>query len=67
LLRSGSEDLAVGFERAADYYHARQAHRTDSLLFAALPMAILAMGLLIIVQVIPMMMAVTAMMDRLGE
>jgi hypothetical protein len=29
-------------------------------------MAILAMGLLIIVQVIPMMMAVTAMMDRLG-
>jgi type II secretory pathway component PulF len=66
LLRSGSEDLAVGFERAADYYHARQAHRTDSLLFAALPMAILAMGLLIIVQVIPMMMAVTAMMDRLG-
>ncbi|MBC8326707.1 MAG: type II secretion system F family protein [Verrucomicrobia subdivision 3 bacterium] len=66
VLRSGGEDLAAGFERAADLYHARQTHRTDAFLFAALPMAVLALGLLIMVQVIPVMMAVTGMMDRLS-
>jgi general secretion pathway protein F len=66
VLRSGGENLAAGFERAADLYHARQAHRTESFLYAALPMAILALGVLVMVQVIPLMMTVTGMMDRLG-
>lgn len=67
VLRSGGDDLAAGFERAAELYHARQRHHTDAFLYAALPMVILALGSLIMVQVIPMMLTITRMMDRLGQ
>ena len=65
-LRSGGEDLSAGFIRAAELYHARQAHRTDAFLFAALPLAIIALALLIMVQVLPLMISVTQMLDSLG-
>lgn len=66
-VRSGGEELATGFERAAELYHTRQSHRADAFLFAALPMVVLALGLLIMVQVLPLMITITRMMDALGS
>lgn len=66
VIASGGEKLQEGFERAGEIYHARQAHRTETVLYAALPMAILVLGVLIVVQVMPIMMLNIRFMDLLG-
>jgi type II secretory pathway component PulF len=48
--RAGS-DLAGGFRRAAELYQQRAQHRIEMLLHAALPVAVLVLGLLILIQV----------------
>ena len=66
VIASGGENLADGFERAAEIYHARQLHRTETVLYAALPMAILVLGALIVLQMIPLFAINARMMDWLG-
>jgi type II secretory pathway component PulF len=51
LVANGQGDLAQGFQRAAAIFQARAAQRADSLLYTALPMAVVALGLLILWQV----------------
>ena len=53
LVAGAREDLAAGFERAARVYQARSAYRTNVLLFAALPVSLLFLGLIILSQVYP--------------
>ena len=48
LVSSAGEDLAAGFRQAADVYRNRAAHRGEILLFAALPLAVLVLGILIL-------------------
>lgn len=52
LVAQGGEDLALGFRRASEIYGARAAAKTDLLLFAALPLAVALVGLLILGQVV---------------
>lgn len=50
LVSSAGEDLTAGFRQAADIYRNRAEHRSEILLFAALPMAVLVLGLVILTQ-----------------
>ena len=53
LVAGAGEDLAAGFERAARVYQARSAYRTNVLLYAALPVSVLFLGLIILSQIYP--------------
>ncbi|MFO1478132.1 MAG: type II secretion system F family protein [Verrucomicrobiota bacterium] len=50
LVSSAGEDPADGFQQAARVYQERAAHRSEILLFAALPMMVLALGFIIVTQ-----------------
>jgi type II secretory pathway component PulF len=54
VVSSAGENLAVGFQRAAEIYRARAEFKTELLLYAALPCSILVMGLIILGQVYPL-------------
>ena len=69
LVGSGGENLAEGFHRAAEIYQARAVHRVEMLLYAALPVSILFLGLMLISQAYPLMrlfLNFGAMLDQLG-
>lgn len=61
------ENLAAGFERAADLYQARANYRSEMLMYSALPCSVLALGLVIISQIQPVIAAFTAMMNAIGN
>jgi type IV pilus assembly protein PilC len=50
LVSSAGEDMAAGFRQAADIYRNRAAHRSEILLFAALPLSVLVLGIIILTQ-----------------
>jgi type II secretory pathway component PulF len=50
MVANAGEELAAGFEKAATIYRARAAHRTEMLLYAALPACVLVLGLMILTQ-----------------
>lgn len=50
LVSSAGEDLAGGFRQAADIYRNRATHRGEILLFAALPLSVLVLGIIILTQ-----------------
>lgn len=54
LVAGAGEDLAAGFERAAQVYQARAAYRSNILLYAALPSSLLFLGLVILAQMYPL-------------
>jgi type IV pilus assembly protein PilC len=58
LVAGAGEDLALGFERAAETYRAQAARRTEVLVQAALPASMLFLGLLVLSQVYPMVVMV---------
>lgn len=53
LVSGSGEDWISGFKHAAEIYYERARHRTEMLLYAALPVSILALGILILCQVLP--------------
>lgn len=63
--RAGS-DLAGGFRRAAELYHQRAQHQAEMLLHAALPVAVLFLGLLILVQLSSSMVVVIQFLNAMG-
>ena len=50
LVSSAGEDLAEGFRNAAQIYQARAAHRSEILLYSALPLMVLVLGIVILTQ-----------------
>jgi type II secretory pathway component PulF len=50
LVSSAGEDIAAGFRQAADIYRNRATHRSEILLFAALPLSVLLLGIIILTQ-----------------
>jgi type II secretory pathway component PulF len=54
LVAGAGEDIASGFDRAARVYKARSVYRTNVLLYAALPVSLLFIGLMILSQIYPM-------------
>ena len=61
------EDLEGGFRQVAEIYYARAVYRIEMLLYAALPVSVLLLGLLIVAQMAPMMHVVIRLIDSLGD
>ncbi|MEY2408293.1 MAG: ral secretion pathway protein [Verrucomicrobiota bacterium] len=53
LVTGTGEDWAGGFRQAAAFYFERARHRIDMMLYAALPVSVLALGFLVLAQVLP--------------
>jgi len=67
LVAHGREDMAAGFQRAADIYQTRATHRAELLLYSALPCSVLALGVLIVLQIQPVLFSLAQMMNMLGS
>jgi type II secretory pathway component PulF len=61
------EDLTTGFERVAKIYDARANYRVEMFLYSLLPIAVLALGTMIISQIQPVLGALTAFISSLSE
>ncbi|MDB6059364.1 MAG: gspF, partial [Verrucomicrobiales bacterium] len=61
------ENLAAGFDRAAEVYQRRATYRTDLLLYSALPCSIIVLALVIIWQIQPTIAAFVAFMNGLSN
>jgi len=66
LVAQGGEDLAMGFQRAADIYNARSAQKIDILLYSALPISVLLVAGVIVGQMYPVMKAIGNVFSMLG-
>jgi len=49
VVASAGEDLAAGFNRAAEIYHSRAIYRTEVALYSVLPIASLFLGVIVFV------------------
>jgi type II secretory pathway component PulF len=54
LVGSADEDLAGGFQRAAEIYESRANYRVEMLLYAALPVSIVLVGVMVVGQAYPL-------------
>jgi type IV pilus assembly protein PilC len=67
LVAQGGEDLAAGFKKAAEIYHARALYRVEMFLYAALPVSVLVLGVMILGQSLPLFGILALQMDALGS
>lgn len=67
LVRKRGEDLAGGFQKAADLYQARANHKVEMLLYGALPVSILLLGQMLLWQVLPLGRSLVYMLNVLGD
>jgi len=69
LVSSAGEDLVAGFRQAAEIYRNRATHRSEILLFAALPLSVLVLGIIILTQgwlIISGFIAFVQLMNAIG-
>lgn len=66
LVAQSREDLAGGFEQAAELYQSRSGYRREVLLFSALPCSVLALGLMLVIQVQPVFATLVQFMNMIG-
>jgi len=66
LVQKGGEDVAAGFQKAAEIYQARASYRIELALYGALPVSILLLGQMVLWQAIPLLRSMTWMMNMLG-
>ena len=69
VVASAGEDLAAGFNRAAEIYHTRALYRTEVALYSVLPIASLFLGVVVLSQaslVISMFLPFITMINGLG-
>jgi type II secretory pathway component PulF len=66
LVQQGGEDVAGGFQKAADIYYARASYRIELALYGALPVSVLLLGQMVLWQVLPMMRAMVNLMNAIG-
>ena len=67
LVRKGGDDLAAGFQKAADLYYARASYRIEMALYAVLPVSILLLGLMVFCEVAPIIRSLVWFMNMLGD
>jgi type IV pilus assembly protein PilC len=67
LVRSGGEDVAAGFQKAAEIYQARASYRVEIALYGALPVSILLLGQMVLWQAVPLMRSLVWLMNALGS
>ncbi len=67
LVRQSGEDVAGGFQKAAEVYHERANYRIEMLLYGALPVSILLLGQMVLWQAAPLFRSLIWMMNLLGD
>ena len=67
LVRKGGEDVAAGFQKAAELYRTRASYRIEMALYGALPVSILLVGQMVLWQAVPLMRSMIMMMNMLGS
>ncbi|HNC99312.1 MAG TPA: hypothetical protein PKW90_24475, partial [Myxococcota bacterium] len=67
MVEGTGENWPAGFLRAAELYQTRAGHRTDMLLFAALPTSVILLGGIILSQFLPLMTLLTRFMQSIGD
>jgi type II secretory pathway component PulF len=67
LVNKGGEDLAAGFQKAAQIYHARASYRIELALYGALPISILLLGQMVLWQALPLFRALIVTLNALGS
>lgn len=65
MIANSKDDLVGGFLRTAEIYYNRAVYRIEMILYAALPVAVLALGILILGQILPVFGALIKFMDFL--
>jgi len=66
LVQQGGEDVAAGFQKAADIYYARAGYRIELALYGALPVSVLLLGQMVLWQVVPVVRTLVNFMNMLG-
>jgi type II secretory pathway component PulF len=67
VVSQSGDDLAGGFQKAAEIYQSRAGYRRELLLYSALPCSVLALGLMIVVQVQPVFATLVRFMNMIGD
>jgi type II secretory pathway component PulF len=67
LVQRGGENVAAGFEKAAEIYQARAAYRIELALYGALPISILLLGQMVFWQALPLVRGMLWLMNALGD
>jgi type II secretory pathway component PulF len=67
IVASARENMAEGFQRAAEIYQARAVHRIEVLLYAALPAAVLILGGLLSAQLYSFFIVLSHLVSTLGS
>ena len=65
-IAQSGEDLASGFQRAAELYQARALYRSELLLYSALPCSILALAAMIAIQILPVFGTLTSFITSIS-
>jgi type II secretory pathway component PulF len=66
LVQKGGEDVAAGFQQAAEIYQARAAYRIELALYGALPVSVLLLGQMVFWQAVPLLKTMISLMNNLG-
>ena len=66
LVQKGGENVAAGFQKAAEIYQARAAYRIELVLYGALPVSVLLLAQMVLWQAIPLLRSLIWFMDMLG-
>jgi type II secretory pathway component PulF len=67
LVQKGGENVAAGFQKAAEIYQARASYRIEIALYGALPVSILLLGEMVLWQAIPLVRSMTWIMNAIGS
>jgi type II secretory pathway component PulF len=67
LVQKGGEDVAAGFQKAAELFQTRASYRIELALYGALPVSILLLGQMVLWQAVPLLRSMTWMMNMLGS
>jgi type II secretory pathway component PulF len=66
LVQKGGEDVAAGFQKAAEIYQARASYRIELALYGVLPVSILLLGQMVFWQALPLLKSMIWLMDMIG-
>lgn len=67
MIASSGENWAKGFARVSELYYERALHRVETMLYGVLPISVLALGILILGQFLPLARLFTSLMNSLGS
>ena len=67
LVQRSGEDIAAGFQKAAEIFRARADYRIELALYAALPISILLLGQMVLWQATPLFRAMIWMLNMFGD